>query len=528
MVLRTNMGFPLQLLRMLLQSRSHVLIQQPLLGLYRKAGKCGNKEIVCSGCDELVLVAAYKCLISVSTCSFVIHKSCTELSQSIDHPLHPDHTLYLQWPGRNDCDACCRSHDSSFFYGCHSCDFQLHIKCANRFPINPDDCHQHEFLPIQKRIPFNCEICGEKIMNIANPCSICKLLVHKRCVEISRTIKIKSHNHILTLTYSLPQFKKHDDKFCRICYEMVNIEYAAYLCQDCKYVTHLECANFFWAMYKESPTTGESVPNISVDHTTHLIKALNHVEDDGPHPGEIQHFSHLQHMLILCDNEVNDDKLCEGYMEFIISVPFYRCEQCDFFLHTRCTKLPTRIEQHRLHDFHTFTLLPQEPTKSSMFFCNICSCHHLGFTYKCDTCWPESTLDIHCGSIPESLKHEGHQHSIFLALNSNYRKLKVHPFFPYLASNYRTCKACPEDYNKYVFVCTNCDFILGIRCTNLPLVAKHRYDTHLLKLTYAVENDSKEYYCLICEEERDPDHWFYYCEECNFPAHPKCVIGNYG
>jgi hypothetical protein len=42
-----------------------------------------------------------------------------------------------------------------------------------------------------------------------------------------------------------------------------------------------------------------------------------------------------------------------------------------------------------------------------------------------------------------------------------------------------------------------------------------------------VEDDSGEYYCDICEEEQDPKHGFYYCEDCNYLAHVVCILGKY-
>ena len=41
-----------------------------------------------------------------------------------------------------------------------------------------------------------------------------------------------------------------------------------------------------------------------------------------------------------------------------------------------------------------------------------------------------------------------------------------------------------------------------------------------------MEDDSTEYYCDICEEERDPKDDVYYCEECEgfFVAHIQCVV----
>jgi hypothetical protein len=301
----------------------HMSSNEHCLDFTEKLETDGNKKVYCFGCDEPVLGAAYKC--SISECSFLIHKSCTELSYHINHHLHPNHTLSLQPLNKNRCDTCCRSHDRSFFYRCTSCSFKLDIKCShNPLSVNPNDCHQHEFFYLGRQIQFNCDACGEEITNLAyRVCSICKLLVHYRCAEIPRKVKIKLHNHILNLIYSLPEIKKHDDTFCRICYEKVNIKYAAYYCQECSYIFHTECLRRFRNMYGELPITSESVPNKSVGHATHLIKALNQAEDEGPHLEEIQHFSHQQHKLIIYRGEVKNDKLCEGCMELIISAPFY-------------------------------------------------------------------------------------------------------------------------------------------------------------------------------------------------------------
>jgi hypothetical protein len=78
-----------------------------------------------------------------------------------------------------------------------------------------------------------------------------------------------------------------------------------------------------------------------------------------------------------------------------------------------------------------------------------------------------------------------------------------------------------------IFVCYPCNFTLCFRCATLPLLASHKYDEHPLKLTYTIEDKFREYYCLICEEKRDQDHWFYYCEKCDFSAHPQCALGKY-
>jgi hypothetical protein len=147
------------------------------------------------------------------------------------------------------------------------------------------------------------------------------------------------------------------------------------------------------------------VPNESVGRATHLIKALNQAEDEGPHPGEIQHFSHEDHKLILCDDEIKDDKLCQGCMEFITSIPFYSCAQCIFFFTLDVLNFPKRLSNTH---FTTFTRSPSSHkhlTRVACSFVNLCSRHHRGFTYKCDTDWchNDKHFDIQCANFRKPL-----------------------------------------------------------------------------------------------------------------------------
>jgi hypothetical protein len=132
-----------------------------------------------------------------------------------------------------------------------------------------------------------------------------------------------------------------------------------------------------------------------------------------------------------------------------------------------------------------------------------------GFLYNCNKCGYYN-YDVQCCLIPNTLKHESHQHYLYLARRSSLE----------------TCNACGRAQHVN-FVCIACNkFTLCFRCATLPLIARYEYDTHFLQLSYTREDNFGEYYCLICEKERDnPDHWFYYCENCKFTAHPQCVIG---
>ena len=462
----------------------------------------GKEEVVCFGCEEPVFGPAYKC--SIPGCTFLLHKPCTELPHIIQHPVHPEHTLTLQVPS-NDyyCDVCRAFCGGSLFYRCFPCDFDIDIKCVSRWRFSDEECHQHTLMPMRRQMQFTCEACAEESKGIAYLCSLCRVLIHSKCDQFPHTIKTKTHDHSLTRTYFLRQVKKQDNVFCKLCYQKVNTEYAAYFCQKCGYITHLNCAN--WV--QDSSSTSESKPSNSVgyeSHLVHLVEGINLTDDEKAGPGEIKHFSHPQHNLFLSNEEFTGYKRCEACMQFIISsIPFYECTKCNFFLHIRCAKVPSTIKRGLFHQ-HPLTLFSQVPLTDGLFRCRACRRLRHGFTYRCGECgW--YNLDVQCCLIPETLKHEAHQHSLFLGMTS-----------------FETCNACGEHGAK--FVCTDCKFALCFRCATLPLIARYEHDTHLLTLSSACE-DFEEYYCLICEEERNPNYWFYYCIKCKFTAHPQCIIG---
>jgi hypothetical protein len=474
-----------------IQHFSHM--EHPLM-LVDELENDGENEVVCSGCEKSVSCGpAYKC----SQCKFFLHKSCAELPPEIQHPVHPNHTLRLRAsaPEGGYCDACGRRCERCFSYRCLSCNFVLDIECVSAsLPTKPDDGHQHEFVPIFQQFHFTCELCGEDRNNAAQVCRICQLLADTLCALKPSTIKLTADRHLLTLIYSLGKvIKEPDDVFCNLCYKKLNPNYAGYYCQKCDFVAHLKC----------TPR-----PRQTIDSSIDLIEDVDFEEDEELE--ELQHFDH-EHKLIISRNEVevHDHKLCEGCMQSI-SVPFYSCEQCDYFLHSACARLP--LKKRYLSHPHLLTLSAMGNCIDDIVFCNACSRNSHGFAYKCHDC--HFNLDIRCSSIPKTFKHEGHQHSLFLAVSSVER-----------------CNACDQSVewlSPGLFVCTKseCNFALDFKCATLPFKAKYEYHPHPLSFTHTIaKNDSEEYYCIICEEKMNLDHWLYYCAECNFTAHSQCIVG---
>jgi hypothetical protein len=139
--------------------------------------------------------------------------------------------------------------------------------------------------------------------------------------------------------------------------------------------------------------------------------------------------------------------------------------------------------------------------------CNACYYITNGFTYRCDVC--NFDLDVPCSLLSDMLTHVGHEHPLILSSTTNAEE----------------CSACNS--KGKIFRCTKCEFTLDFGCATLPHTVGYKQHEHPFTLRYTAEDDSGEYYCDICEEERDPKLWFYYCEECSYPAIPNVFLNGY-
>ena len=251
-------------------------------------------------------------------------------------------------------------------------------------PTKPEDCHQHDFIPIFQQIQFTCKLCGKDCNDTPLICRKCLHLAHTLCVVNSRTIKITTDPHLLTLIYSLGQVIKEldDDAFCNLCAKKVNLNYGCYYCQHCAFVAYLNCACLN-----------------SIEPCSSNIEEKGIDFEEGEEWEELKHFDH-EHNLIITYNkvEVHHNKLCEGCMQSIF-VPFYSCEQCYYFLHSTCAQLPLK-KQYPSHRY-PLTLFLSETHIGGLKYCKACYRFHHGFAYTCHICklW---SLDIRCCVIPKT------------------------------------------------------------------------------------------------------------------------------
>jgi hypothetical protein len=287
----------------------------------------------------------------------------------------------------------------------------------------------------------------------------------------------------------------------------VNTNYMVYYCSTCDFVTHLHCGanELMWdeTFVPESKDTEpiESTSTLKCEDP-YVVKKSKLGEDKVEIAMEIKHFCH-EHDLKLIDEQLENGEKCDGCM-WPIYPPFYTCTPCTFFLHKSCVELP-RKKLHPLHR-HSLNLLPEKPYVVKYFQCNACKRECNGFVYHCDKC--DFDLDVHCSLMSDIFNHEGHEHQLIL----------------YSASVSEKCSSC--DSKGQIFRCAHCEFTLDFKCATLPLTTKYRPHEQSFALCYKGKNDpDNEYYCDICEEPRYPKHWFYYCEDLDFLAHPDCILG---
>ncbi len=479
----------------------------------------------CFGCREPILGPSYSCI----KCSlgYYHHKSCAELPLGLYHPLHPKHPLILfdEFTYRNDNEfskralspltmrpkdhnhplACivCKEFHSEYSYRCSCCDFNIHIICF-LIPIEAE-FHDHPLTPFCKSIMFTCDICGKEEKGMPNVCLSCGLWIHRRCDYFPRRVKVVRHKHPLYLTHSFLEVdQSSDSRFCQLCVRKVDTHYGLYYCSTCDFVAHLDCAtNKINMEYKNLIEFKDEVSSKSKTMPENEDLELDQFIDSTTEIAtKIVHFSHT-HDLKLMD-EIHNNEKCDGCARAILP-PFYSCAKCNFFLHKSCFELPKK-KRHPLHR-HPLTLLQMTPNK--FLKCSVCDQYCNGFTYSCETC--HFILDVQCSLISDILTHKGHKHQLLL---SN-------------TTDKQNCTSC-DSKSYQVFRCTTCEFALDFKCATLPHTTRYKqHDEHPFTLCYNVEDDSGEYYCDICEEERDPKHWFYYCADCNYPAHPKCILGKY-
>ncbi|KAK5846741.1 hypothetical protein PVK06_003038 [Gossypium arboreum] len=506
-----------------------------------------DKAAQCFGCEELIDGPSYGC----NDCKYYLHKRCAELELTphLNHPFHPQHLLTLlpksPYEGGWGCDFCQRP-SSGFVYHCDPCKFDLHINCAllqsSIAPNFPTPLHQHPLLFIQdhnEEVNCDCSGCMKPLSGpiyyclgsyLSDKCYFpdkCFFILHKQCAELPLEINhpYDRRKHPLTL---LPKPPTHlHNCSCYLC--KIQWNGFIYSCSFCKIELTLEDVS--------APPT---IKNASHEHPWTLLS---------------------RQRSFICD-------FCGTTGD---RTP-YICAICDLLVHKNCISLPRSILITRHHHVisHSYSLPQQDElcricyeevdTRYGSYHCSASDCGYISHVH-CATdkaVWdgnsvPEDYDERSMEVLDESMnlitniveqmsfgektvaveiKHAYHDHNLRLTFSGEMnddgqcdgcmRPIST----PFYSSK---CSACRRNGNPWdmAYRCTKrCDFTLDLQCATLPLTTWYKYDRHPLTLTCTDDSDPSQHYCDLCEHERDPNDWFYYCAECDNSLHSICALGD--
>uniref|UniRef100_A0A2N9FQF4 Phorbol-ester/DAG-type domain-containing protein n=1 Tax=Fagus sylvatica TaxID=28930 RepID=A0A2N9FQF4_FAGSY len=426
--------------------------------------------------------------------------------------------------------------------------------------------HQHPLVFNEnERRGYGCLGCGEDVYGPSYSCKECwdgAELHHKSCAELPLGLHHPLHpKHPLILfgpyRYEEKEFPYENGK-CEVCKEVDRYQYS-YGCSRCNFNIHIGCTvSPIQAEFHDHPLIpiGKSITftcdicgkedkgvPVSCGPCSFLIhrrcasfprrvKVVRH-----KHPLHLTHSSH--------EVDQSDSRICPLCVQKVDThYGLYYCSTCDFVTHLDCaldwrnrdrdweklkdeesseSKATLEIEDTKLGEFADSSAYKVKKTNVGKDGTEIATeIEHFSHEHDlklsddevqnneiCDGC-VRAILPPFYSLISDILTHPGHEHQLILSS----------------VRSKHNCSCCGLKISP-IFRCTTCDFALDFKCATLPHTTSYKQHEHPFTLCYTAEDDSGEYYCDICEEERDSKHWFYYCEDCSYPAHPKCILGKH-
>lgn len=193
---------------------------------------------------------------------------------SHSHPLYPSEV-------EDDDPLVCSGCEEEIIgtqYGCSKskCEYHLHKKC---FELPREIRHKsHVEHPLtllaspsnKETGKFTCDACFGVGSGFTYNCSTCDYDLHVTCSLLPETVKSDHHEHELSLIYSSPTSENDKEEqpgitfSCGVCENVVPESYWLYYCTDCKYGTHLSC------VHEKDKYEGKSLEEVVIDHQAQM------------------------------------------------------------------------------------------------------------------------------------------------------------------------------------------------------------------------------------------------------------------
>ncbi|KAL4271362.1 hypothetical protein GQ457_13G026140 [Hibiscus cannabinus] len=543
-----------------------------------------KQEACCDQCNLHIDGWAFTC----ETCKFWLHKSCAvkQLPLEISHPLHSQHLLKLVYEESNDsvhffCKGC-SGLTRRCLYRCRDCNFNLDLICASSTTITTS----HSYREIDYSDQYYCDVCEEE-RKVGDPvycCNKCTFVAHIGCAldQIEDDVDFDSSSTIsLVGDKDLMEKLKEKDEI-----NERNANFSTHF--EIKYCYNGGSLSFYAAVERNEGNAICSVCRVEISDEAYVCegweyymhKTCNRLSSEVTHPLHPQHSLKLVPLYICTDSWYKCRQCARVNMEFA-----YICYACDFVLDLKCaTSWVPKTETQRLKDTERESKLCFFNQHHNLGYanvpyylprvgnCSFCGLKLTGPVYACIQCG--YLLHESCVGFPPEMQIQFHPLHLLRPLlrplrhcrvcrDSVIRKisyscvqcdLHLHPYCAkslkhvlkskshihdlyYFGSNTKTpyslirtyCNRCGRDIYRIPFcLCMRCYAKLHIECV-FPRSLKSIYHMHPLIFNDGFkEDDSGEYYCDICEEERDPRDHAYRCTECRgrFVAHNSCALNS--
>ncbi|EOA26596.1 hypothetical protein CARUB_v10022656mg [Capsella rubella] len=191
-------------------------------------------------------------LVACMVCEDVYHPLCVEVERQIgfNHPIHPDHDLGVSLVSGSKCRIC-KLDIKKYGYRCSTCEISFHIKCikAVRLPAkikpNPHSHYFYHFWIADLTITRTCRVCAKPCGVSFYGCISCDFNVHAECIGFPSNVKNQRHQHSLV--------EENRSVFgpgcCIRCGEDIGIRRVSgskcsnvyYSCKHCRDFFHLKC-----------------------------------------------------------------------------------------------------------------------------------------------------------------------------------------------------------------------------------------------------------------------------------------------
>ncbi|XP_062073477.1 uncharacterized protein LOC133777757 [Humulus lupulus] len=347
---------------------------------------------------------------------------------------------------------------------------------------------------VYEDLKINCELC-QLVIDHSQICyrciQWCRYFLHKKCAELPQYVDHALHPDHSPLMLQRTS-SSHDTVTCYYCENSFQTqETLAYICNHCSLHMHITCALI-------------PIPTLI-----------------GSNDNNAQYFCHQHPMPLVKHDDSKAQAKCFACQSHWTGSA-YSCLSCHNFLHHSCTNSQLKIDQHPFHSHHPLTLQFSKPRS-----CNLCCKKDCRLIFRChNEC--DFNLCTECVVPKTAVRCQSHDHLLYFVEKSFYEG---------------SCHACkksythwtdhpiPDEVNRtksFLFRCIECDFNFHFLCGPLPFTVSFKYHIHPLILVedYPAEDDDcgDEYYCDICEEERNPYFRIYYCKECKYAAHIHCLL----